>query len=98
MEIRETQPFTLLPCRPDVCQECAVDHKTEEAHNQQSLYYQYHFYFANGRWPTWWDAIAHCAPEVQEFWIVSLMQKGIALYEIHRCWGNPEQFSKGRRG
>jgi mannose/cellobiose epimerase-like protein (N-acyl-D-glucosamine 2-epimerase family) len=33
-------------------------------HNQQSLYYQYAFFGEHGRWPTWKDAVAHCAPEV----------------------------------
>lgn len=31
--------FSLLPPRPDVCQECAVDHAADQPHNAQSLFY-----------------------------------------------------------
>lgn len=58
----------LLPPAPDKCQECAVDHEKGQAHNKQSLYYQAYFRSHHGRWPTWRDAVAHCAPEIQAFW------------------------------
>lgn len=61
-------PLKLLPCAPGVCQECAVDHDPRLPHNQQSLYWQYRFYNANGRWPTWDDAMAHCTPQTQALW------------------------------
>lgn len=81
--MKTTQPKTtalqLLPCKPDVCQECAVDHKPWLPHDQTSLYYQYHFYLQHHHWPTWKDAIAHCAPEVQQLWIQQLALKGIHL-------------------
>jgi len=73
----------LLPCAPDVCQECAVDHKPEEAHNCQSLYYQYKFYGEHGRWPTWADAIAHCEPKIRDLWKQLLMERN--------AWSEPEQ-------
>lgn len=72
-------PFRLLPTKPGVCPECAVDHEPEGAHNQQSLAYQYHFYNRFGRWPTWADAIAHCAPEVQELWEEGLAKRGVVI-------------------
>ncbi len=59
---------TLMPPRPDVCQECAVDHAHDEPHNQQSMYYQMGFHATHGRWPTWSDAMAHCTPEMQALW------------------------------
>lgn len=69
--------MTLLPPAPDVCQECAVDHPHDQPHNQQSMYYQYHFYSMHGRWPTWTDAMAHCPPDVRQHWreeLVKLMR------------------------
>ena len=59
---------TILPCAPDVCQECAVKHDPEMPHDPQSLYYQYKFYQQNGRWPTLEDAMAHCSVEMQDAW------------------------------
>jgi hypothetical protein len=69
--------MTLLPCAPDVCQECAVDHEPANAHNQQSLYYQYTFYAVHGRWPTWTDAIAHCHTHIQGQWVKALADRGV---------------------
>lgn len=69
----------LLPCKPGVCQECAVDHEPEMPHNQQSLYYQYKFYQQNGRWPTWEDAMAHCSPELQAWWKKELRERGVSI-------------------
>lgn len=74
-----THSVTLLPCAPNVCQQCAVDHKPEYPHNQQSLYYQYKFYEQNGRWPTWTDALAHCTEELRQFWIVELRKAGVKI-------------------
>jgi len=70
---------TLLPCAPDVCQECAVKHEPKLPHNQQSLYYQYKFYQEHGRWPTWADAMSHCSPEIQELWGDSLKKRGVMI-------------------
>lgn len=58
----------LLPCKPGVCHECAVDHRPAEAHNKDSLYYQYKFHGEHGRWPTWKDAVAHLDAETQAMW------------------------------
>jgi len=70
---------TLLPCAPNVCQECAVDHEPEMPHNQQNLYYLYKFYQRNGRWPTWEDALAHCPTEVQDAWKQALRKREIMI-------------------
>lgn len=58
----------LLPPAPDKCQTCAAEHAPEEPHDCGSLYYQYVFFAQHGRWPTWADAMAHCAPDVQALW------------------------------
>lgn len=60
--------MTLLPPRPDVCQECAVKHDPHLPHNRGSLYYQVKFQMTHGRYPTWEDAMAHCTDEVKEQW------------------------------
>jgi hypothetical protein len=67
--------MTLLGPRPDVCQECAVDHAHDQPHNQQSLYYQMAFHATHGRFPTWTDAMAHCTPEVQAQWRPLLVEQ-----------------------
>lgn len=72
----------LLPPRPGVCPICAHDHAPDQPHNAQSLYYQYRFFGVRGRWPTWADAIAHCAPVLQEQWRTILEEKGY--------WTEPE--------
>lgn len=74
--------FQLMPCAPNVCQECAVDHLPGEPHNTQSLYYQYHFYAEHGRWPTWKDAIAHCPDEVKQVTIEVLKSHGIDIEKL----------------
>jgi hypothetical protein len=50
-------------------------------HNQQSLYWQYHFYGRHGRWPTWSDAMAHCSPEMREEWTRALEACGVVVEE-----------------
>lgn len=69
--------WNLLPAPPDKCQECAVDHLPDQPHDAQSLYYQYHFYFQNQRWPTWGDAMAHCPDEVKTAWREALAAHGV---------------------
>ncbi len=75
-EIKTIKEMQLLPCAPDVCQECAVKHESWQAHNQQSLYYQYKFHREHSRWPTWADAIAHCPKDIQEQWKTKLIGLG----------------------
>ncbi len=72
-------PWMMLKAPPDTCPECAVKHDPSQPHNQQSLTYQYDFYGKNGRWPTWADAMAHCAADVQDRWKAALRQKGVNI-------------------
>lgn len=72
----KTTAFHLMPPAPGKCQMCAVEHEPAQPHNAQSLYYQYAFYAEHGRWPTWADAIAHCAPDMQAFWKKALLDIG----------------------
>lgn len=69
--------FTLLPAREGTCPECATAHMPEMPHNQQSLYYQYHFYADNKRFPTWDDAMAHCTNKVKDLWMRELSKQGV---------------------
>ena len=66
----------LLPPAPDTCPVCATKHSTDMPHNAHSLYYQYRFYGIRGRWPTWADAVAHCAPAMREQWEQVLRDRG----------------------
>lgn len=75
-------PMKLMPCAPNVCQVCAVDHDPKFAHNADSLYYQVKFQQEHGRWPTWGDAIAHCEPGMQEFWKQELRGKGVPAEKL----------------
>lgn len=75
IEAKTTQ-MSLLPPAKDVCPICAVKHPARMPHNAQSMYYQYRFYAARGRWPTWADAIAHCDAEMRAFWEGGLREKG----------------------
>lgn len=68
--------FTLLPAKPGTCPRCATAHPQDQPHNNQSLYWQYRFYSQRGRWPTWKDAIEHCAPEVRAAWEKELRKLG----------------------
>ena len=65
---RKVFMLILLPPRPDVCQCCASKHHATDAHNGNSLYYQYWFRAKHGRWPTWADAVAHCEDSVKLLW------------------------------
>jgi hypothetical protein len=82
IEIQEIpmSSMMLLPPKPDVCQECAVDHDPRLPHNQQSLYYQMKFKMEHGRDATWNDAMAHCTEEVKERWIGGLKFHGVEVF------------------
>lgn len=70
---------TLLPPHPNKCQECGVNHKEDEPHNPDSLYYQMQFKKKYDRWPTWDDAIAHLAPNAQEAIKVILRENNVEI-------------------
>jgi hypothetical protein len=78
-----TTPFMLMPPRPGTCEVCGREHDPQLPHDAQQLYYQYAFYGATGRWPTWADAVAHCAPNLQTKWKE-------ALLECHK-WTEPAE-------
>jgi hypothetical protein len=71
--------WTLLPTAPGVCSQCGVDHEPEQPHDAASLRYQYAFYAEHDRWPTWADALAHCAPDVRAAWAERLREHGIEV-------------------
>jgi hypothetical protein len=56
------------------------------------LAYQYTFYDKHGRWPTWADAIAHCAEDIKRLWIEELTAYGITEedFEIEVSVDNSE--------
>ncbi len=78
----EAMNWGLMPPPAGKCQICAADHVPENAHNAHSLYYQYAFYGAVGRWPTWADAIAHCEPYVADQWRAALKERN--------AWSEPD--------
>lgn len=82
IEGKHLQGCSLLPARAGTCAECGVDHEQHEPHNQQSLYYQCHFYNRHGVWPTWGDALAHCDETTRQFWRSELLKEGVPEKEF----------------
>lgn len=68
--------WLLLPAPDGTCPDCARAHELDVAHDAQSLFYQYSFFAKQERWPTWADAVAHLAPDVQEQWKSALVERG----------------------
>lgn len=75
----------LIPCVPEVCKECGVNHDLEQPHSKQSPYYQYKFLRDHGRWPTWEDAMSHCTSSVQSWWKKELRNRDLGG---HRSMNN----------
>lgn len=73
----------LLPPGANACPVCAVAHDPRFPHDATSLYYQMRFYGLRGRWPTWADAAAHCAPAVVDQWKEVAAQMGIVWTQPH---------------
>lgn len=69
----------ILPPKPGVCRECAVDHAPDQPHNRDSLYYQMQFRQKHGRFPTWADAMRHCDEHIKKMWIDALAERGIIV-------------------
>jgi hypothetical protein len=61
-----------MPPPKNGCPICAVQHPPDAPHDATSLYYLYRFRAARGRWPTWADALAHCKPQVRQYWEAEL--------------------------
>lgn len=76
-KLRVIKGMMLLPPEADKCQKCAVKHKPEEPHDQTSLYYQCQFFQRHGRYPTWEDAIRHCAKPLRDAWEKELKERGV---------------------
>lgn len=75
--LKDLHGITLLGKTPQgKCPMCAVKHDPEQPHNRDSLTYQYKFYDAHGRWPTWKDAMEHCSDHIKEFWKNALAERG----------------------
>lgn len=74
--------MTLFPDDPSKCHFCAADHRPDEAHNNESLFYQTRFHIKHGRFPTWADAVAHCFVEIRKQWKQVLIEKNV--------WSEPE--------
>lgn len=70
---------------PGTCPECAVAHAPDQPHNRDSLCYQYKFYDAHGRWPTWEDAMT-------DFDRMTTAEYRACLQSLES--GKPEQFNE----
>lgn len=79
-QLQEKHGMVLLAkTPPDTCPICAAVHDPAMPHNLQSLTYQYKFYDKHGRFPTWADAIAHCAHDIKIAWRDALAECGIVV-------------------
>lgn len=76
---RKDATWTLLPVAAGLCSQCGREHDPEYPHDAQALRYQYAFYAEYERWPNWRDAMAHCAPEMQEQWTQELRKYGVEI-------------------
>ena len=74
----------IYPIAGRACQECGTDHPPEQPHNPQQLRYHYTFYRRHDRWPTWWDALEHCPPEVRQTWIDLLARAGVTVEDPNK--------------
>ena len=77
IKTEEGHVMYMAPPRPGTCPECAVDHDPAYPHNRDSLFYQYKFFAANNRWPTWADAMMHCDQAMKDMWIEKLREMGV---------------------
>lgn len=71
----QAKKFSLLSPSPDVCQEGAVKHGPREPHDQTSLFYQTKFFMEHNRYPTWADAVSHCADGLKAAWTKELKKR-----------------------
>lgn len=91
----QIKSLTLLPAAASTCSECATEHDPALPHNQGSLFWQMRFHQVNGRWPTWADAMAHCAPEVQALWSEALETER-EVHELEIAASEGDQMAKLR--
>lgn len=76
VERRKTPMHVMPPEDAQACQTCGRRHEPDQPHDATHLHYQYSFYAAHGRWPTWKDAIAHCDAPTREAWEAELRRLG----------------------
>ena len=62
-----------------ICPVCGTAHVPGQMHDYLSEAYIEVFYAANGRLPTPRDAMAHCSPEVQQYWTSKFRKYGIEV-------------------
>lgn len=67
-----------------VCQDCGIEHPPQQPHNPQQLRYHYTFYRRHDRWPTWWDALEHCPPDIRRNWIGLLARAGVTVEDPNK--------------
>ncbi len=79
----EIKKLSLLPAHPSKCQCCAVEHKPDQPHNPQSLYYAFWFNNQHGRSPTWADAMAHCPDDIKAKWTNDLQKIGVDIHSTN---------------
>ena len=82
--LKERHGMMMLPgiAKEGQCRECGGSHSPDEPHNRDALRYQYTFYDAHGRWPSWADAMAHCAEAVRVSWTRELKRVGVDVDEV----------------
>jgi hypothetical protein len=80
IEGKHLSGWKMLPARAGTCQDCAVEHRPEQPHNAQSLFYQYRFYNDHGRWPNWMDAMSHCSEETKLHWVSEIKKLGVDVF------------------
>ena len=78
----EPERIAIIPKREGTCPECAVWHDPKMPHLLGSMYYQVHFRQKHGRFPTWADAMAHCAKPMQHEILAWLKEKGVPEEDI----------------
>jgi sirohydrochlorin ferrochelatase len=44
-----------------------------------------------GRWPSWADAMAHCAQEIQELWTIELEKHHVPIQDVPGDWDTAAQ-------
>lgn len=71
--------IVILPPTPESCRYCGDTHDPRSPHNRDSLLYQHKFRKANGRYPTWEDAMKHCSVLTQARFAEILRERGITV-------------------
>ena len=69
----------LLPPHPSKCQECATDHRPDQPHQADTMFYKMRVMKQHKRWPTWKDAMAHCSDQQKQWWTEQLAKHGVEV-------------------